>query len=162
MRVYSVGHNLSGYMPESDIYLTTDVEQALDALKDDLESAVDHYLDGAIIALDSGEYDCGDDTESRLREAADSGDTSTIRELVADSIMRNALLEYADLLDAIDVVASARADGDARYWIQYGSGFSVDVGHMTYWIQRVDDLSDMDDDTRAQLEDEGSAVIQGA
>lgn len=41
MSNWSVGHNLVGYMPESDVYITSDHENAKRALIDDLEFAAD-------------------------------------------------------------------------------------------------------------------------
>lgn len=42
---YVVGHNLPGYLPESDPWITDSWESARDALIDDLERLADHASD---------------------------------------------------------------------------------------------------------------------
>lgn len=53
VRLYVVGHNMAGYLPEGDVWHTTNPEAAKQALLDDLERAGDE-------AFEAGEHDVAD------------------------------------------------------------------------------------------------------
>lgn len=63
---YAVGHNMPGYLPESDVWVTDDHDAAKRSLIDDMERDADHYCDVAASIVDD------DPTEAeRLRTLAD-------------------------------------------------------------------------------------------
>jgi hypothetical protein len=46
MANYVTGHNMAGYLPESDPWITADWESARDSLLWDLESVADYFAEG--------------------------------------------------------------------------------------------------------------------
>lgn len=158
MRVWNIGHSLHGYLPEGDIYLTTSIDDAIETLRSDIDATVDFHYEGATIALDHKQYALDGETLARVREAIDNGDTTTLREVIADpGPGRDDVLEYADAVDALNVLDAMRADSDARYALESGRGLSFDIGPVRYYAIELD-ASDLHDDAREALEDEGRYV----
>lgn len=60
---YHIGHNIPGYLPESDVYATESAKQAVDLLDSDLDSLQDYYAAGCEapmeIAAAVGSEHCG-------------------------------------------------------------------------------------------------------
>lgn len=51
---YHVGHNMPGYLPESDVYTYADIDEAIDSLIEELRYVGDDYKSWA------DEHDCND------------------------------------------------------------------------------------------------------
>ena len=63
MQGWHTGHNIPGYMPESDVYHFEDLESALSSMSDELEDVADSF------AQLLGEY--GGDLDTAINEAMD-------------------------------------------------------------------------------------------
>lgn len=111
IRHFHVGHNVAGYLPESDVYMSATVEDALAVLIDDLDRAVDHLAEVTDPDPGSDEYR---DSDLPFAEAA----LEELRTIAGGS-------HRGDTYGTLEDIAR---DG-AAYDLEDGSALPV-----TYWL----------------------------
>lgn len=138
-----VGHNVPGYLPESDVMCFDSVEDALEALRHEIKDQQDYYYDQCDGSGRCGGHGGEDDD---LLRGVNIGETT-----YCDGSCGNQECECAWCSVASDCEAalSAIADGDAEFYLtreseQYGRIgwiFTTPEGPgMHHWATRMDDL----------------------
>lgn len=129
-RIWSIGHNLSGYMLESAPYVTQEFENAKDVCMHDIDSHVNSLWDGLTTGMDRI-IDFDPDEINATQEVLDAWDDRA-EELEAKGLIlvdrdRETLVEAAE---GEACLKELKELSDETEW--YGT-----VGNVSYWINEV-------------------------
>lgn len=108
---YHIGHNVPGYLPESDVLCVEDIEEAIESLKDNVDEATDSHL-----GIHEGE--CVESEEDSEKDCP--------------------CVDY-DAYTASLAVLSAIADGDVKAVLLRDNSVYRIVGRNMHWIEMHDD-----------------------
>lgn len=142
MGAWVIGHNLAGYLPESDTYAYETWDEAWRALRDEMEAYADSDDEGALAMLPT------DPTE-----AESHGYTVTREPCTCGCNTMNVFIDYGDdepsmraTVDSIlaDDGPDSYPDGDWSAHVTDGAGRSI-----VFWLAWSDDRSADEEDGAA-------------
>lgn len=136
--IYSCGHNLVGYLPESNPYVTTDWQSAHDSLVDDIVQHRDSLYDAlkTHAYFESGRENWNMERILAFAEEYEDG----FPVYVMDGQWRTVLMTDSDKA----VITEIDQCDKALQWIGFnvvdnpGMTFSVSIGYVHYWLETVD------------------------